>query len=213
MPVGPYADFAACVAANQDKDNPEAYCQALEHAGADAPVEKGKKGALRKIFEGLASVLGDEADVVKGVGDVADAFERTARDAGGRIALTKSVPILKIDAEERMVYGIVYEPDVPDAHGDVMSAAEIRKAAHGFMIRYATLEGDTGVEHTAKTGRHQLPIVESFIAPADFTLGTQQIRKGTWVMAGKVLDDQLWKGVKGGRYTGWSFEGFGRRVA
>jgi hypothetical protein len=30
MPFGPYADFAECVAANQDKENPEAYCSVLE---------------------------------------------------------------------------------------------------------------------------------------------------------------------------------------
>jgi hypothetical protein len=30
MPFGPYADFAECVADNQDKDNPEAFCTVLE---------------------------------------------------------------------------------------------------------------------------------------------------------------------------------------
>jgi hypothetical protein len=30
MPFGPYADFAECVADNQDKDNPEAFCAVLE---------------------------------------------------------------------------------------------------------------------------------------------------------------------------------------
>ncbi len=35
MPFAGYEDFAACVAANQDKDNPEAYCGAIQ-----AKVEK-----------------------------------------------------------------------------------------------------------------------------------------------------------------------------
>ena len=31
MPIGEYPDFAACVADNKDKDNPEAFCAWLEH--------------------------------------------------------------------------------------------------------------------------------------------------------------------------------------
>ena len=31
MPIGKYPDFAACVADNKDKDNPEAFCAWLEH--------------------------------------------------------------------------------------------------------------------------------------------------------------------------------------
>jgi len=30
MPMGPYADFDACVRENQDKDNPDAYCGAIK---------------------------------------------------------------------------------------------------------------------------------------------------------------------------------------
>jgi len=30
MPFGPYRDFDDCVRKNQDKDNPQAYCAALE---------------------------------------------------------------------------------------------------------------------------------------------------------------------------------------
>ena len=32
MPFGPYSDFADCVASNQDKDDPEAYCGAIRQA-------------------------------------------------------------------------------------------------------------------------------------------------------------------------------------
>lgn len=59
-PVGPYEDFGACVAANQDKDDPEAYCAAIE-ANKDVknwplkvgvPVEEKSKQleALRAIL-------------------------------------------------------------------------------------------------------------------------------------------------------------------
>jgi hypothetical protein len=133
-------------------------------------------------------------------------------ELGERRSLTKQIPIAKIDAERRLVYGVVYEPNVADAHDDMMTAPEIEKACHGFMERYATLEGDTGVDHVSSVGRHQLPIVENFIAPADYKLGKQVVKAGTWIMVAKAKDEQLWKDVKAGTYTGWSFEGFGRRV-
>jgi hypothetical protein len=166
MPVGKYPDFAACVADNQDKDDPEAYCASLE------------KGA----------------------------------DTQGRELLERKVPIVKTDEERRLVYGVVYEPSVYDAHDDRMSKEEIEKAAHGFMVRYAKALGETGTDHARDVSRDQVTVVESYIAPADLMLGAQLIKAGSWVMVAKVHDERLWKDVKAGRYTGWSFEGWGRRV-
>ncbi|MGQ7174092.1 XkdF-like putative serine protease domain-containing protein, partial [Escherichia sp. R-CC3] len=39
------------------------------------------------------------------------------------------------DEEKRLVYGIVYEPDTLDAHGDFTDAETIEKAAHEFMLK------------------------------------------------------------------------------
>ena len=36
----------------------------------------------------------------------------------------------------RLVAGIVLEPEVVDAHGDICSADEIKKTAYNFMARY-----------------------------------------------------------------------------
>lgn len=212
MPIGKYPDFAACVADNQDKDNPEAYCGALEAATQKSE----QKGAIRKVLEGLATFFGPDtptSELEKGIESIAAGAEKVVAAAGERLPLTKQIPIAKIDAERRLVYGVVYEPNVADAHGDTMTKAEIEKAAHGFMERYAMLEGDTGVDHVSKVGRTQLPIVENFLAPVDYTLGTQLVKAGTWIMVAKARDDGLWKDVKAGKYTGWSFEGYGRRVA
>lgn len=57
MPFGGYQDFAACVRANQDKDNPEAYCGSIK-----AAVEKrmdfniAKLDAAEHLVFGWASV-------------------------------------------------------------------------------------------------------------------------------------------------------------
>lgn len=180
--------------------------------GAIAPLLKGgKRGALRKLFEGLADVLGDEHDLVRGGEQIADAIEKVAGQ-DGRERFERQIPILKADEEHRLVYGIVYEPDAYDAHEDRMSKAEIERAAHGFMVRYAKALGQTGTDHKHDVSRDQVTVVESYIAPADLLIGAQLVKAGSWVMVAKVHDDSIWKDVKTGRYTGWSFEGWGRRV-
>ena len=53
-------------------------------------------------------------------------------------------------------------------------------------------------------------IVESYIAPEDFTLGSARVKKGSWVMVTKIKDDALWQKILDGKYTGYSFGGQSR---
>lgn len=92
-----------------------------------------------------------------------------------------------------------------------MTAKEIEKSAHGFMIRYAQGAGELGTDHRRKESRASVVPIESFIAPVDFQLGAQLVKAGSWVLSAKIFDEELWKGVKTGQYTGWSFEGWGLR--
>ena len=49
MPFGKYKDFAACVAANRDKENPEAYCAQLhKNVTGEWPGKKRKFTGRRK---------------------------------------------------------------------------------------------------------------------------------------------------------------------
>jgi len=131
---------------------------------------------------------------------------------GEKKALGWVVPIVKVDEERRLVASVVYEPNVADAHDDGMTAVEIERSCHGFGIRYAQGRGELGTDHARKANRLEVVPVESFLAPVDFHLGAQLVTKGSWVMWSKVLDDEIWKGIKAGDYTGYSFEGWGRRV-
>ncbi len=55
-------------------------------------------------------------------------------------------------------------------------------------------------------------MVESFLAPVEFEEGGQTIRKGSWVLAVKVFDDELWESVKSGERTAFSIAGTAERV-
>lgn len=112
------------------------------------------------------------------------------------------VKLLKRDEAQQIVYGVVYEPDVVDAHGDFMDAGEIEKAAHVFLKEFRNI--DKQHDFTSKVGE----VIESYIAPADFELGGQTVTKGTWMMAVKVVDD-VWQSIQKGEYTGFSLAGYG----
>ncbi len=112
------------------------------------------------------------------------------------------IPIHKLDGEKQLVGGVVYEPDVVDAQGDSASEEEIQKAAHNFMIDSKTV----GIMHKEDAGP-RAKIVESYITTARMQIGTQFVKRGTWVMVVKILDPELWNMVKTGQYTGFSMGG------
>ena len=114
--------------------------------------------------------------------------------------LDRLVPILCADDEKRIVYGVVYEPLEVDTHGDYMTAEDIEAACHGFMKSQVI-----GVQHE---GRAPAELVENYIAQSDQTIGGQAVKKGSWIMAAHILDDDLWAEVKAGTYGGLSLGGY-----
>ncbi|RKH04380.1 XkdF-like putative serine protease domain-containing protein [Corallococcus carmarthensis] len=109
--------------------------------------------------------------------------------------------------DERYVLGVVLEPETVDAQGDIYSAAEIRQAAHRFMEEF----GGLGLMHQMRVNGH-VKVLESYLAPVDFNLGEVPVRKGTWLLAVRVLSDELWGRVKDGQLTGFSIGGTARRL-
>lgn len=109
--------------------------------------------------------------------------------------------------EQRLVYGVVLEPETPDTQGDIYSAAEIEASCHRFMADYQNV----GEMHKALVN-DGVDIVECFIAPVDFEMGGQQVKRGTWIMGLHVKSDRLWSDVKSGAFTGLSIGGFAERI-
>ncbi|MDR4942917.1 XkdF-like putative serine protease domain-containing protein [Bacillus wiedmannii] len=113
----------------------------------------------------------------------------------------KSVKVIKSDDEaERLVYGIVYEPDTIDSHGDFADEKTIEKAAHEFMLKYRQI--DKNHDFVAGVGE----VVESYIAPADMELNGEPVKKGTWILTTKA-DEETWEAIKKGEFQGYSLAG------
>jgi hypothetical protein len=109
-----------------------------------------------------------------------------------------------MDLERQLVYGIVLQPGVIDKQNDMISEDEIEKAAH----KYALTPMVVGKSHKKQA---KAKPVETYIAPVDFELGGQKVLKGSWVMAVKVMDTELWSMVKSGEFTGFSIGAYGRK--
>lgn len=124
----------------------------------------------------------------------------------GEKLFEKYVPIFDVSKkkDERIVCGIVYEPDVEDSQGDKADAEEIKKAAYKYMEHAQRFK----VNH--KGYNVEVAILESYIAPVDFTIGKQKIKKGSWLMTTRILDDEIWKKIKSGELTGYSMAGWAR---
>jgi DNA adenine methylase len=109
--------------------------------------------------------------------------------------------------DERFVLGVVLEPEVVDAQGDIYSAEEVRQAAHRFMEEF----GGLGLMHQLRVN-DQVKVLESYLVPADCELAGAPVRKGTWLLGVRVLSDDLWEQVKTGQLTGFSIGGSARRM-
>lgn len=113
--------------------------------------------------------------------------------------------IVKLDDEKRLVGGIVYEPDVVDSQGDSASAEEIEKACH----RYVKESRQINLMHKESAGE-KVDIVECYITRAPMQIGNKVVKAGTWMIVVKVNDDEIWKKVKSGEWTGFSMGGRAR---
>lgn len=93
---------------------------------------------------------------------------------------------------------LVLQPEVPDAHGDIYSADEIRKGCHNFNL----FCGKANMMHLVETSCFD--IVESYIAPVEMVLGEQIIKAGSWLSVCQFWTEDVWKSVKDGDFCGVS---------
>jgi hypothetical protein len=133
----------------------------------------------------------------------------TKRLEDGSLEWEADFKIFKVNEDQQLVGGVVYEPDIVDAQGDSAPADEILKACHNYMIKSMTL----GEMHEKKVKKGDSYIVENYIAPCNFIQDNQIVRKGSWVMIHKVVSKDLWKNIKDGKYTGFSMAGRAKDVS
>jgi hypothetical protein len=143
-------------------------------------------------------------DIVKGLG--LDLQRATAI-----ISKFTQIPIFKHQLHQQIVYGVVLEPGAVDLQGDTYTIEDVEKAYYSHMDS----GGLIGLQHQEViTGKAR--IVQAFLAPSDFVpdgcQNGETIKKGSWVLAERILDQELWNKVLNGEITGFSIGGTGTRI-
>ncbi len=114
---------------------------------------------------------------------------------------------LSKSSEHKMVYGVVYSPQIVDSQLEYSTADEIEKAAHGFLSELNQRNVD--VEHSFKPEG-------AYVAESWLLKGKDprfpDAPEGTWLVGIKVTDAALWKSVKEGAVTGLSMAGVAEKV-
>lgn len=123
----------------------------------------------------------------------------------------ENVPIIGIseEGEECLVTGVVLIPEKKDRQGDIATVQAVKKAAHKFLAerQEPKTKAKIGVMH--KDFSKALELVESYIMPVNAVVNGRPIKKGSWIVTFRVLDENTWTRVKKGEIRGFSFYGTG----
>lgn len=113
-----------------------------------------------------------------------------------------------VNEEQRLALFVVLEPQegdtTTDAHADTYTFAEVEKACHNFGSHCMK----ANLFHKVET--EEAKIVENYIAPAEFSLDGETIKKGTWLQSWYFPETEvgevLWQAVKSGEINGVSVQ-------
>jgi len=182
-------------------------------------------GTMRttEITDGVMAVTGEvagrpaetEDETAAGAKDAKAMTKRIVDDGLRLLPNTADVRKAEDGTEERYVLSLVLEPNdgetgplKPDTQGDIYSAEDIRVAAHKWMEHH----GKSDLEHSWEDlGKSKVRVLESYLAPVDFELSGHNIAKGTWMLALRIADDELWQAVKEGEIGAYSIGGTAMR--
>lgn len=207
LPFADYADFADCVAENQDASDPEAYC---------AEIQRSVEG---KSAAGMIELTREE--VRKLCPSCADQMETKGIT---KLKLPSPVPrlrIAKLDEAQRLVFGwasvAVKDRDqlLVDKQGDQIEPAELEKAAYDFVEH-------SRVANEMHRGGPVGVLVESLVVTPEKleAMGLQRVgddvskaapQAGLWV--GFRVRPDVFAKVKAGELRMFSIEGTARKVA
>ncbi len=161
------------------------------------PIERESALVLvTKALDAIEPVTRQDGEVQ---GDVGDPVRHDVEPTRHMRIVTKSI------GELQYVRGIVLEPEVVDAQGEVYSAEVIRESAWNWASFYQNFD----IQHVA-FANDRIRLVESWIAPCDLEIDGQPVKAGTWLVGAVIEDPALWAAVKRGELTGWSMNGLSR---
>jgi len=110
--------------------------------------------------------------------------------------------LIKAQWHNTVVFAVLI-PDEVDRNGDMITADEITKTAHDFVINLSSKT--VNVDHQKGTDIPTAQFVESYILPIDLTVDGGTLPMWTR-MVGIKFDDKTYQDVISGEYVGVSME-------
>ena len=109
------------------------------------------------------------------------------------------------DEFEGIVLGIVASPDEPpDQAGHVLTKEAIQDMCWEYNKNFAVLKYRHGMGLT----KEEAVILESYIAPTEFTINGVVVKEGTWLQRVQLVSEELKQQVKSGFIKGLSLGGY-----
>ena len=217
MPFAEYSDFAACIAANQDKDDPDAYCgsiqaQAEKHMGLTLTRDEVKKicpaCAVKMEARGWTH-LNVSAETLQKLGRTLDTEADKPQDQKPDNRFT----IKKIEPDKQLVFGwanVAIRKDgtvVVDHDQDMVTPEVLEEAAYGFVA----LSGEADDMHEGPAiGRVVESVVFTAAKKRAMGIAAETVPDGWWV-GFHIEDPDVFAKVKTGERRMLSIAGVAQR--
>jgi cation transport regulator ChaB len=235
MPYARNADLPERVRNMFGAKGQEAYRKAFNAAHAGTCRGGGRQGNRESCSHAVATSAAKRTEAMSKAGEFFKALffkqqpkpepvviKFTQEPPDDTVQVAKSGSVVKADDELQVLYVPALVPEEEDSQGDVVSAEDIREAAHAFMHDYPLFKEQdgglstmgVGVEHAERhaLSREQACLVETWLEKVDTEYGEQKIPEGTWMIGVHIPDKEIWESAKAGERTGASIEGVGKRV-
>ena len=113
--------------------------------------------------------------------------------------------IVSKDKAKQIVYAPVLIPGEADADGEVVTKEKIEDVAHFWLSNFAQVDHSHSLNPAAKPVESYITTrAEKFKMPDNTVL---EIPSGSWMMAAKVQNSRVWKGIMNGEFNGFSIMG------
>lgn len=118
------------------------------------------------------------------------------------------IKLLKTDDSHKTISFCVLTPDIEDRNWDIISEEEIIKTAHEFGASMQDKYLNVDHEENSDIEKAKYQFVENFIAPNDIIIWEYVVKRGSWYIWIKFLDDELYEWVKSWDFVWVSMEGY-----
>jgi len=144
-------------------------------------------------------------------GDPISYADLVGEQVGEEAAPSVEVSVIKSSVEGKYALGVVLEPNDqeagldPDAQNDIYSEAEVRNAFEWYTRNSL---GNVDLMHDGRLlSVNQVRVLDNYTAPVGFKIGNESVKKGTWLQGIEVLDPEIQKAIRSGKFRAYSVAG------